>query len=52
MKYWDRRKEGETTLRQCQLVQLYLLHVFDDVCKENGLRYLLEGGTLLGAMRF
>ena len=49
--YMDRRKEGDTVLRQCQLVQLHLLHVFDRVCKENGLRYLLEGGTLLGAMR-
>ena len=51
MEYKDRRREGETTLRQCQLVQLHLLHVFDDVCKKNGLQYLLEGGTLLGAMR-
>ena len=50
-KYKDRREEGETTLRQCQLVQLHLLHVFDRLCKENGLQYLLEGGTLLGAMR-
>lgn len=51
MEHKDRRREGETTLRQCQLVQLYLLHVFDDICKKNGLLYLLEGGTLLGAMR-
>ena len=49
--YKDRRQEGESTLRQCQLVQLHLLHVFDRICKENGLQYLLEGGTLLGAMR-
>lgn len=51
MGYEDRRSEGETTLRQCQFVQLHLLHVFDWICKENGLQYLLEGGTLLGAMR-
>ena len=51
LRYKDRREEGETPLRQCQLVQLHLLHVFDRICKENGLRYLLEGGTLLGAMR-
>lgn len=49
--YRDRRAEGNTRLRQCQLVQLHLLYVFDRVCKENGLDYLLEGGTLLGAMR-
>lgn len=49
--YKDRRHEGDTILRQCQLVQLHLLHVFDRICQENGLNYLLEGGTLLGAMR-
>ena len=49
--YRDRRGEGDTTLRQCQLVQLHLLYVFDRVCRQNGLRYFLEGGTLLGSMR-
>ena len=49
--YKDRREEGDTRLRQCQLVQLHLLHVFDAVCKEHNLRYFLGGGTLLGAMR-
>ena len=49
--YKDRRLEGETTLRQCQLVQLHLLYVFDAICKEYNLTYFLGGGTLLGAMR-
>lgn len=49
--YKDRRLEGETTLRQCQLVQLHLLYVFDAICKEHNLTYFLGGGTLLGAMR-
>ena len=49
--YKDRREEGDNPLRQCQLVQLHLLHVFDSICKEHGLRYFLGGGTLLGAMR-
>lgn len=49
--YKDRRREGESVLRQCQLVQLHLLHVLDKICRENKLVYLLEGGTLLGAMR-
>lgn len=49
--YKDRRPEGETPLRQCQLVQLHLLHVFDTICKTHGLTYFLCGGTLLGAMR-
>lgn len=47
----DRRLEGKTTLRQCQLVQLHLLYVFDTICKEHNLVYFLGGGTLLGAMR-
>lgn len=49
--YKDRRLEGETTLRQCQLVQLHLLYVFDAICKEYNLTYFLCAGTLLGAMR-
>lgn len=38
-------------LRECQLVQLRLLHAVDDLCRRHGLRYFLHGGTLLGAMR-
>lgn len=49
--YKDRREEGKTLLRQTQLVQLHLLHVFDSVCREHGLRYCLIYGTLIGAMR-
>lgn len=49
--YKDRREEGKTSLRQCQLVQLHLLHVLDAICSKYGLRYFLGGGTLLGAMR-
>ena len=49
--YKDRRLEGDTPLRQCQLASLHLLHVLDRVCEENGLRYWLAFGTLLGAVR-
>lgn len=49
--YNDRREEGETTLRQCQLVQLGLLHIVDAICKKHKIEYFLGGGTLLGAMR-
>ena len=49
--YKDRRLEGDTPLRQCQLASLHLLHVLDRVCEENGLRYWLAFGTLLGAIR-
>lgn len=49
--YKDRRKTGETVLRQAQLTQLHMLCVFDDICKRHGLRYYLSGGSLLGAVR-
>ena len=51
LKYKDRREEGDTVLRQCQLVQLHLLHVVDAICKQHKLTYVLDGGSLLGAMR-
>ena len=47
----DRRTEGSTILRQCQLVELYLLDVFVAICEKYKLQYFLDGGTLLGAMR-
>lgn len=42
---------GETVLRQCQLVQLRLLDVLDEICRTNDLKYMLAFGSLLGAMR-
>lgn len=39
------------TLREIQLAELDILLEFDRICKENGLRYSLAGGTLLGAIR-
>ena len=51
LKYKDRRDQGDTVLRQCQLVQLHLLHVFRSICEENNLQYFLSGGSLLGAIR-
>lgn len=47
----DRRNEGKTTDRQCQLVQLYIMDVIDEICAEYGLRYYLDFGSLIGAMR-
>lgn len=47
----DRRLEGATPLRQCQLTQLYLLEVFAEICDEHNLKYFLDAGTLIGAMR-
>ena len=47
----DRRSEGKTPLEQARLVELYILDVFDEICKKNGLRYWINYGTLLGACR-
>lgn len=38
-------------LKTVQSIQLKILEYFHDVCKENGLRYMLCYGTLLGAVR-
>lgn len=40
-----------SVLRDCQLVQLKILHAVDDLCRREGLTYFLHGGTLLGAIR-
>jgi lipopolysaccharide cholinephosphotransferase len=42
---------AQGTLRNIQLAQTKVLFAFDRLCKENGLRYWLWGGTLLGAVR-
>jgi len=47
----DGREEGESPLRQAQLVMLRLLRYFDALCRRHGLRYWLDAGTLLGAAR-
>lgn len=47
----DRRLEGKTTLRQCQLTELYLLDIFVEICKRHNLKYFLDYGTLIGALR-
>lgn len=47
----DDRLSGDSPLRQAQLVMLRLLKAFHAICEENGLRYWLDAGTLLGAVR-
>ena len=47
----DLRPQGDTDLRSCQLVMLRILKIFDRVCTEASLRYWLDSGTLLGAVR-
>ena len=42
---------AEGQIRDIQLANLVLLKELDYVCKENGLKYWLDFGTLLGAVR-
>jgi lipopolysaccharide cholinephosphotransferase len=44
-------KLPESKLRQIQQIELKLLRVLDSLCRNNDLRYWLDGGTLLGAVR-
>lgn len=38
-------------LRRLQLAELEILKEVDRMCRENGIEYIIEGGTLLGAVR-
>lgn len=40
----------EITLQEMQQIELKLLLELDRVCQKNGLRYYMDGGTLLGAV--
>ena len=51
---WLDRLEIKERLRPTRILQgvlLEMLKVLDEVCVENGLRYYVFYGTLLGAMR-
>lgn len=43
--------DSESDIRQIQRVQLRMLRVLDAVCKDYGITYWLDAGTLLGAIR-
>lgn len=43
--------EHELTLRETQLAALKILKTIDKICSEQGLRYYLAYGTLIGAVR-
>ena len=38
-------------LRRMQLIQLDMLVEFDRVCRKHGIKYSMDGGTMLGAVR-
>ena len=41
----------DKTLRKVQLTQLEIAKEFKRICDENNLKYIMEGGTLIGAVR-
>ncbi len=51
MQFPDQRHADASPLRRVQLVELRLLKLVDWICRTHGLRYWLDGGTLLGAVR-
>ena len=38
-------------LRKMQIIQLGIFEEFDRVCRENNIKYIMDAGTLLGAVR-
>lgn len=47
----DNRRDGETVLRQAQLVMLRMFRIIDYICKKHNIQYWMCSGTLLGAVR-
>ncbi len=47
----DNRHEGETPLRQAQLVLLRMFKITDYICRKHNIEYWMCSGTLLGAVR-
>ncbi|MDR1200444.1 MAG: LicD family protein [Tannerellaceae bacterium] len=47
----DNRHEGDTTLRQAQLVLLRMFKIIDYICRKHHIKYWMCSGTLLGAVR-
>lgn len=41
----------KSNLRECQLKQLGILEVIDQICKKHNIEYWLDGGSILGAVR-
>ena len=44
-------RKRHISLTDMRNIQLEILDRIDNVCRKNGLRYSLGGGTLLGAIR-
>lgn len=49
----DEREKNvdKTLLRQAQLIDVRVLRIIDYICRKNDIKYWLDSGTLLGAVR-
>ncbi|MCH5207649.1 MAG: LicD family protein [Oscillospiraceae bacterium] len=50
-KFWMRYPRAEGDMRIVQAGNMYVLRALKKICDENGLKFWLHGGTLIGAMR-
>lgn len=50
-KYTKESLGKELPKESCRTIQIEMLDVLASICRNNGLRYYLSGGTLLGAIR-
>lgn len=48
----DEREKGDTRLRQCQLVMIRMLKIFDFLCAKHNVKYFLIEGSLRGAILY
>lgn len=44
-------KIGEYDIKELQDIMINMLAKIDIICKNNGIKYILDGGTMLGAVR-
>lgn len=50
-RYIDKRSEGKDSREKTQIILLRMLKIVHDICEENNIKYSLDAGTLLGAVR-